>query len=108
MQIMRPEDAAAMLGMHYQTLLYQAKAGIIPAYKPKGRWYFFKEELEEYIKSGHNRTVRDGAVDRSKSWLQHPSNLRNVEKHGITCSQPQTEKEYANLLKLGAKNKRKN
>lgn len=48
--ILTLQKASELLGIAERTLAEKARAGIIPAYKFLGRWYFFASELGEAIK----------------------------------------------------------
>ena len=94
------KEAAQKLGLHKETVREKAKAGIIPAHKKCGRWYFFYEELVYWIKSGNNQAVQNDTANKEVSSWQNSLTLKNTKTSGITHSPRQMDSEYAAFGRL--------
>jgi excisionase family DNA binding protein len=98
------DEAAALLKMHKQTVRSRAIAGKIPAAKPGKCWVFIKEDLINWLRSQYDISQQDVAQGGEKQC----SLKEKIVPIGGLHLQPQAEKEYANLLKLSTKRKRRN
>lgn len=49
-EVLTSKDVAAMLGRNYKTIERYAREGAIPAHFRLARWYFFKSELDSWLR----------------------------------------------------------
>jgi excisionase family DNA binding protein len=104
MQTLNLNAAAELLKIHPQTVLERARSGDIPAAKPGKRWVFIEEDLINWLRSQYDIDQQDVAQGGEKQ-----CSLKEKTVHfGGLHLQPQAEKEYANLLELPTKRKRRN
>ncbi|WP_082890783.1 helix-turn-helix domain-containing protein [Eikenella longinqua] len=105
------EQAAERLFLHPETVRLKARTKEIPAYKKNGKWYFFADELDAYIKSDNNAALQEAAHERSFSCPAKTSSRCTKGKRGEvgTIRSPrQTDSEYAAMLKLTTSSKQRN
>ena len=104
------EQAAERLFLHPETVRLKARSREIPAYKKNGKWYFFADELDEYIKSGNNVALQEAAHERSiASCPVVKASSTSIKGKGggvgTTRSPRRTVSEYAAMLKLTTSSK---
>jgi helix-turn-helix protein len=97
-------EAAALVKLHPQTVLQRARLGDIPAAKPGKCWIFIEEDLIEWIRSHYHSPQQDVGQGGKKTC----SLKEKTANTGGINSPPPTATQYANLLKLPTKEKRKN
>ena len=104
MDTLNLDEAAALLKMHKQTVRSRAIAGKIPAVKPGKCWVFIKDDLINWLRLQYDISLQDVAQGGEKQ-----CSLKEKTVHiGGLHLQPQTVKEYDNLLELPTKRKRRN
>lgn len=97
-------EAAKLLKLHPQTVLQRARAGDIPAAKPGKCWVFVEEDLIEWLRLQYTRPQQDvGQGGKEICSLKD----KTVSTGGIALPH-QTAQQYANLLKLPTRERRKN
>ncbi|WP_353846661.1 helix-turn-helix domain-containing protein [Snodgrassella sp.] len=105
-------DVASYLSLNPKVVTEKARNGEIPAHKKIGRWYFFKEELDEWLKADADSTLQEAThAKRSKTCQaekQSASMSGKTAAGGTTHSRHQTDSAYAKLLGLKTSNKRAN
>jgi excisionase family DNA binding protein len=97
------KEAAGLLKMHWQTLRSKAVSGEIPGAKPGKQWVFIEEDLVEYVRSQYSVTGRASST-LGETRCSISETAVNITGAG---SPHQTERRYADLLKLPTGNKRK-
>ena len=90
------KQAAEFLRMHPQTLRSKAISGEIPGAKLGKSWVFVEEDLVDYIRS---RYSKPGRASYEGGTTPCSTNAQKVVTGGVD-SRHQTERRYANLLKL--------
>ncbi|PXY98400.1 hypothetical protein DKK71_02365 [Snodgrassella alvi] len=110
--LLTTSEVAKYLSLNPKVVSDKARTGEIPGHKRLGRWYFFKEELDEWLKADANSATQEATHAKgNKTCLvkkQYASTKGKVGADGITRSQHQTDSEYGRLPGLTTKNKRMN
>ncbi|WP_143557145.1 helix-turn-helix domain-containing protein [Snodgrassella alvi] len=105
-------DVASYLSLNPKVITEKARSGEIPAHKKIGRWYFFKEELDEWLKADADSALQEAThAKRSKTCRAEKRSASMSGKAamgGTTHSQHQTDNAYAKLLGLKTNSTRVN
>jgi excisionase family DNA binding protein len=97
-------EAAAVLRMHPEEVRRRAKCGAIPAAKPGRCWIFIEDDLAEYVRSLYATPRQALQVTLRKETECH---FANAAVSGGSTSLLQTGSEYADLLGLPSKPRRR-
>ena len=100
------EEAARFLCMSTSALRQKTKTGEIKGAKPAKCWVYLKQDLVDHIRSKYTSPVEIPLSD-SKRNKETLCRYINGKKSGGFVLQPQMDKEYAVLLGLETKSKRK-
>ena len=103
MKTLTLKEAAELLKMHPQSLRTKVINGSIPGAKVGKSWVFLEEDLVQDIRS---RYIKSGRASVSKGDNQCFIDDRIVNTGGVDLLH-QTEKKYAELLKLPTAKRRK-
>ena len=97
------KEAAHFLKMHWQTLRTKAVSGEISGAKISKRWVFLEEDLVQHVRSQYSGTGRASSTlgEIRCSINETVANITGAD------SPHQTERRYAELLKLPTNDKRK-
>jgi excisionase family DNA binding protein len=110
MQSLDAKEAAQFLKMGESTLKRKAAAGEIPGKRAGHKWVFIREHLADYVSGRYTERGSFRVIDGGKSTPESntwQSTNKKTQKAGTSTSLTETDKEYANLLGLATKNKRK-
>src|SRR5450759_3699853 len=105
MRTLNLQAAAQFLHMNPEELRQRAKAGKVPAAKVGRRWVFLEEDLAAYVRSLYPQARQALQVTLRKEMQCH---FANAAVSGGSTSLLPTGSEYAELLRLPTKPKRKN
>ena len=98
------EEAAAFLKLHPEEVRRRAKCGALPGAKTGKRWVFLDADLAEYVRSLYAQPRQALQVTLRKEMECH---FANAAVSGGSTSSLQTESEYAALLGLPTRPKRR-
>jgi excisionase family DNA binding protein len=98
------QEAANFLRCHPEELRRRAKAGVIPGAKVGRAWVFLADDLAAYVRSLYPQRRQALQVTLRKEMECH---FANAAVSGGSTSTPQTESEYADLLRLPTRPKRR-
>jgi excisionase family DNA binding protein len=96
--------AANLLKLHPQTILQKARSGDIPAAKPGKCWVFIENDLVDWLRSKYHSPQQDVGQGGTKVC----SLKEKTANTGGIALQHQTAQQYASLLKLTTREKRRN
>jgi hypothetical protein len=99
------KEAAQFLHMHPEEVRSRAKRGLIPGVKTGRRWVFIDIDLAAHIRSGYLSPRQALQVTSEKELICHYTDA--VVSGGSISALP-TGSEYAKLLELPTKPKRRN
>lgn len=104
MRTLNLEEAAAFLHMHPEEVRTRAKRGLIPGAKTGRCWVFLEPDLADFVRSLY--PVRRQALQVTTS-QEDVCHLSSAVQSGRSTLPPQVVSEYAELLKLPTRPRRK-
>ena len=97
METLDLKQAAHFLRLHPEELRQRTKRGLIPGAKVGRSWVFIEDDLVQYVRSLYAAPRQALQVTLGKELECH---FANAAGSGGSIFAPQTESEYAELLKL--------
>jgi hypothetical protein len=64
---MDPVNAAAYLGLSHRTLSNMRSRGEGPRFIKRGRVFYFKQDLDEWLRHGYSRSTAEARLKTQKS-----------------------------------------
>jgi hypothetical protein len=109
MKALTAEQTAAILGFDVKTVQRLAREQKIPANKALGKWWIDKEKLEAMLLGvDNNAALQAVGTDTKEEKTTCQSKSATNRACGGSISTHRTENEYAKVVELPIKNKRKN
>lgn len=100
------QQVAELLQVNPETVRRHAQAGKIPCAKLGSKWVFIEQDVAQYLRNQYSKKV--GVAQVVDTCEESICQYTNAATSGGLNLQHQTDQEYADQLKLGKNEKRKN
>ena len=106
MTVLTLPEAASLLKVGVKTVEKLARGNVIPAKKIGREWRFVQERLEAWLSGDYDNHALQ-AIGETKEINQCQSKYETSREFGGSTSATQTANEYAKVVALPIKNRRK-